>query len=79
MSAIKESPYYKGLSDAQQRRLLALFGDRFARGFDENGLSMAFPYMAPDNNNYMFGDRVAKDFIMNKNRAAAKSGTWTPR
>jgi hypothetical protein len=35
--------------------------------------------LALDNNNYMFGDRVAKEFIMNQNRAAAKTGTWTPK
>ena len=79
MSAIQESPYYKGLTSAQQDRLLKLLGkDQFGLGYDDNGLSMAFPYMAPDNNNYMFGDRVAKDFIMNQNRDAAKSGTWKP-
>jgi hypothetical protein len=40
---------------------------------------MVLPYMAPENNNYMFGDRVAKDFIMNQNRAAARTGTWKPK
>jgi hypothetical protein len=79
MSAIKESPYYKGLTPAQQRRLLDLLGkDHWGLGYDDNGLSMAFPYMAPDNNS-MFGDGVAKDFIMNQNRDAAKSGTWKPK
>jgi hypothetical protein len=77
MSAIKESPYYKGLTTAQQAQLLKLLG-KFGLGYDDNGLSMAFPYMAPDNNNYMFGDRIAEEFILNQNRAAAKTGTWKP-
>ena len=34
---------------------------------------MAFPYMAPDNNNYYFARNLAKHFIVNENDAAAKA------
>lgn len=78
MSAIKESAYYRELTPAQQTQLLDLLGSH-GLGYNENGLSMAFPYMAPDNNNTMFGDRLAKEFIVNQNRTAAKSGPWNPK
>jgi hypothetical protein len=44
-----------------------------------SGLTSKLPASRGDNNNYMFGYRVAEEFIMNKNRAAAKSGTWNPQ
>lgn len=76
MQALMDSPMYKGLSEPQQKQLVRLL-DKL--GFDQNGLSMAFPYMAPDNNNAMFGDQLAKEFIVNKNRDAAKTyGPWKP-
>jgi len=78
MSAITETSYYKELTKAQQARLLRLFGGEYARGFDNNGLSVAFSYMAPDNNNRIFGDLIAKEFIVNKNRSASKSEKWIP-
>lgn len=45
-----------------------------------NGLSMAFPYMAPDNNNAFLADQVAPSFIANNNVNASKNsyGKWTP-
>jgi hypothetical protein len=78
MSAIEHSPYFQGLTPSQQIQLKKLIGDQYALGYDKNGLSMAFPYMAPDNNNYLFGDQFAKEFIVNKNREAAKSSPWKP-
>lgn len=70
--ALKESDFYKGLDDITRKQLEQLLTDL---GFDENGLSMAFPYMAPDNNNMFFGDQIAKFFIMNEARDASKTGT----
>ena len=69
--ALKESDFYKGLDDIKRKQLEQLLTDL---GFDENGLSMAFPYMAPDNNNMFFGDQIAKFFIMNEARDASKTG-----
>ena len=45
-----------------------------------NGLCMAFPYMAPDNNNAFFADQVAPSFIANENDNASKNSyaPWTP-
>ncbi|HET9622332.1 MAG TPA: hypothetical protein VFP84_13260 [Kofleriaceae bacterium] len=77
MNVLERSPYYLALPPDQQQRMLKLLG-RGGLGFDDNGLSMAFPYMAPDNNNRMFGDHVAREFIMNQNRHAAKTGVWEP-
>jgi hypothetical protein len=76
-SALKESQWYKSLSGPQQQRLLKLLG---FTGFGENALSMAFPYMAPDNNNAFFADLIAKAFIMNQNAAASKNlgPAWKP-
>lgn len=75
MAALKDSPMFQGLPVAQQEQFLDLLGHL---GWGKNGLSMAFPYMAPDNNNAFFGDQVAKDFIVNKNHKASKAGHWTP-
>jgi len=47
-------------------------------GFGQNALTMALPYMAPDNNNSFFGDVLAKFFIMNEKRTASKAPTYTP-
>jgi len=85
MPTIKDSPLYQHLDPVQQKRLVQLLDDlgfSLDKGGDPskgNGLSMVFPYMAPDNNNNMFGDKVAPEFIVNKNRGAAKSGTWVPK
>lgn len=76
-SALKESAWFKSLSQSQQQHLLKLLG---YSGFGENALSMAFPYMAPDNNNAFFADMIAKAFIMNQNAAASKNlgDSWKP-
>jgi hypothetical protein len=70
---LKESAFYRSLGPAEQAKLRDMVGDH---GFGGNALSMAFPYMAPDNNNSFFGDLFAKFFIANKNRRAAKSPTY---
>jgi hypothetical protein len=72
---LRESEFYWSL-DASQREAF----DKIVNysGYGGNGLSMAFPYMGPDNNNSLFGDLFAKFFIANRNRGAAKSPTYTP-
>lgn len=77
VSAIRDSPLFQGLTELQQGRLLELLGDL---GWGFRGLSVTFPYMSPDNNNQLFADQVATEFIVNKNKAAAKHlvGPWTP-
>jgi hypothetical protein len=85
MPTIKDSPLYQHMDPLQQKRFVELLSDlgfSLDKGGDPtkgNGLSMVFPYMAPDNNNAMFGDKVAPEFIVNKNRGAAKSGKWDPQ
>jgi hypothetical protein len=67
--ALEESDFFKGLDVPTQNKLLA-----FVRpmGFGGNAVTMAFPYMSPDNNNYLFWKRFARYFIMNRNQKAAK-------
>ncbi len=72
---LKESFFYQGLDPAQQHELLKSVG---SRGYKGNGLSTVFPYMAPDNNNSLFGDLIAKFYIANRNRAAAKTDDYEP-
>jgi hypothetical protein len=73
--ALTESAFFRDLSAADQDKVKALV-DKM--GFGDNALSLAFPYMAPDNNSTFFGDLIAKHFIVNKNRMASKVGTYTP-
>jgi len=76
MGALRESPFFQGLPPATQKRLKDLL---FNLQFSQNGTSVAFPYMAPDNNNTWFADLLAKEFILNKSRAASKAyGEWHP-
>lgn len=70
MTALRSSSFYQGLTVAQRQRVEALINHR---GFGENGLSVAFPYMAPDNNNRFFGWQLALRFILNQNRTASKT------
>jgi len=71
--ALEESSFFRSLDPKDQRALRDMVGHL---GHDSNALSMAFEYMAPDNNNAFFGDLIAKHFIANKNRRASKSKTW---
>jgi len=78
--SLRSSPFYQSLPPPNQAELEALIGHL---GFDENGLSMASPYMAPNNNNLFFSDQIAQWFIMNDTRAASKikkgaDQTWGP-
>lgn len=68
--ALRESFFFDSLGPADQKEVKRVAGNK---GYGGNGLSTAFPYMAPDNNNALFGDLIAKFFMMNRNRAAAKS------
>ncbi len=67
--ALRESAFYLGLSPHQQLELEQVIQDM---GFDDNGLSMAFPYMSPDNNNAFFAYRIAHYFVFNQNTGAVK-------
>jgi hypothetical protein len=71
--ALRESAFYQSLGPVEQGMLRDMVGHF---GFGGNSLSMAFPYMAPDNNHSLFGDLFAKFFIANRNRRAAKSPTY---
>ncbi|HZS41092.1 MAG TPA: hypothetical protein VFF06_29890 [Polyangia bacterium] len=64
-----ESAFYKGLSTQQRADLEKVIQ---GLGYDRNALSMAFPYMSPDNNNAFFVDRMAHFFIFNRNENAVK-------
>jgi hypothetical protein len=75
MTALKESPFFRALSAPQQWKLEELLN---GFGFDHNGLSMAFPYMAPDNNNVFFADQLAREFIINRNQEASKNLSGKP-
>ena len=77
VSALADSPMFKGLAEPQQRRLVDIL---HGLGWGQNALSMAFPYMAPDNNNQLFASKFAQEFIVNKNTDAAKkhSVPWKP-
>lgn len=68
--AVTESAFFRGLDDVQKQALRNLLG-RF--GYGSNALSMAFPYMSPDNNNELFYRLFARFYIMNRNQSAAKT------
>ncbi|HRC58247.1 MAG TPA: hypothetical protein PKU97_20125 [Kofleriaceae bacterium] len=67
---LAESFFAKGLTHDNKRDLGKVLHDG---GYAQNALSVAFPYMAPDNNNAFFGDLIAEFFITNKNRLASKA------
>jgi hypothetical protein len=73
VNALHDSAWFQSLAPDKQARLDYLVQDR---GFDGNGLSMAFPYMSPDNNNYFFAGTMADQFITNQNRGAAKNSSY---
>lgn len=78
--AFKETAYYKSLSPAEQKHLEEdVLRDL---GYDQNGLSTAFPYMAPDNNNRFFGGEIAREYVVNRNNhpdAVKTYKPWDPR
>jgi len=69
-NALHDSAWYKSLPPDKQLRLDYLIEKP---GYGGNGLSMAFPYMSPDNNNYLFAGTMADQFIVNQNGDAAKN------
>ena len=69
-NALHDSAWYQSLPPAKQARLNDLIQ---GAGYGGNALSMAFPYMSPDNNNTMFAGTMADQFIVNNNGAAAKN------
>ena len=42
------------------------------RGYQDTGLNMAFPYMAPNNNTVFFAALLARYFVLNRNQSASK-------
>ena len=56
--ALEESDWFKSLPEAKRKRLRDLIQ---YSGYQKNALSMAFPYMAPDNNNGFFATAVAPE------------------
>lgn len=72
---LAESTFYKSLDPRSRDMVRMMLGDW---GYGNNGLSVSFPYMAPDNNNHFFGDLVAPFFILNRNAAASKSKGYVP-
>ncbi len=67
----KNQPAYQALSPMLQKLMHRIFG---SLGFDRNGLSIAFPYMAPDNNNAFFSKEIAPYFTLN--RAGSKGWSF---
>lgn len=63
VTSFKDHPFYKQASPALQSRLERAV---IHLGHRENGLSLAFPYMAPDNNNGFFARHIAPLFTLNK-------------
>jgi hypothetical protein len=68
--ALEESFFFQSLAPAQQAKIDEIVG---YKGFGRNALSVAFPYMAPDNNNSMFGDLIAHFYMVNRNKGASKA------
>jgi len=85
VNSLKDSQWFNSLPRPKQDRLVDILKHTGFPGAGQpdlagNGLSMAFPYMAPDNNNAFFADQVAPAFIANNNENASKNnyGEWTP-
>jgi len=85
VNSLKDSQWYNSLPKPKQDRLVDLlkhtgFPGNGGADLNGNGLCMAFPYMAPDNNNAFFADQVAPSFITNENENASKNNyaPWTP-
>jgi hypoxanthine phosphoribosyltransferase len=74
-NALEDSDWFKTLRADKKERLRHLVE---GMGYGQNALSMAFPYMSPDNNNFMFAGTVADQFIVNQNGDAVKNkGKYT--
>ncbi len=62
ITPFKQSDYFKNLSAKRKKIFELLMG---SLGYGEDGLSIAFPYMAPDNNNQFFRTEIAPHFTLN--------------
>jgi hypothetical protein len=69
-NALRDSAWFKSLPADKQTRLAYLVE---GMGYGQNALSMAFPYMSPDNNNYLFAGTLADQFVVNQNADAVKN------
>lgn len=69
LSGLYDSPFYTSLVPVEQSELKKVVG---AGGWSNGATCIVFPYMAPDNNNAFFGDRIAEFFLVNRNRRASK-------
>ncbi len=74
-STLRNSPFFQSLGEADRELLTAAAG---SFGFGQNGLSIAFPYMVPDNDNAFFGDRLAHQFIVERAKQASKGYAFVP-
>ncbi|MBX2802829.1 MAG: hypothetical protein KTR31_34425 [Myxococcales bacterium] len=66
----ESSAFFRSLSEEQRESALDLMGPE--HGYGGNALLMAFPYMAPNNNNRFFVDVLARHFVLNRNQGAVK-------
>ena len=62
ITPFKQSDYFKNLPTERKKIFDVLMG---SLGFGRDGLSIAFPYMAPDNNNQFFAKDIAPRFTLN--------------
>ncbi len=60
--SFRKHPSFQALSPALQQVLCRVVG---SLGFNDNGLSLAFPYMTPDNNNAFFANQIGPYFTLN--------------
>jgi hypothetical protein len=60
--SFRDSHFYKKATPSKQA-LYAQIMDAF--GYNQNGLSVVFPYMSPDNCNYFFAHNIAPRYLMN--------------
>ena len=71
VESFDETNYYKSLTKGEQ----VLFGQFMGcTGYGGEGLCVAFPHMAPDNNNSFFASFIAKKFTHNGN--GVKNSNW---
>ncbi len=63
VETFKSHPSFQALSPALKKIMQRAVG---SLGFKENGLSVAFPHMAPDNNNGFFAMHIAPYFTLNR-------------
>ena len=72
-----DSKYYRSLTSDQQRIFKEVMGHLgFGLSGDGPGLCVAFPYMAPDNNNAFFSSLIAHFYTLN-GKGVKNSNTFT--